>query len=186
MNADTGRLATIIEAITNQPLPPVDTWHPSRTDDIDIRIAANGDWFHQGSRISRARMVRLFSTVLRADDDGHTYLVTPLERLRIVVEDAPFMAVGLERHGAEDDQTLIFTTNVGDQVIADATHPIIVEYAEQGGEPSPYIVVRNKLRAKLSRAIFYDLADQAIMSNGVAGVFSCGVFMRLGEKSDHA
>ena len=186
MSADSGRLAAIVAAISNQQLPPVDTWNPSRTDDIDIRIAANGDWFHQGSHIRRSRMVRLFSSVLRVDDDGHTYLVTPLERLRIVVEDAPFMAVGMERHGVGDDQTLVFTTNVGDQVIADAAHPIIVEYAEKDGEPSPYVVVRDKLRAKLNRAIFYDLAEQAIMKDGVAGVFSGGFFMRLGESADHA
>ena len=186
MNADSGRLAAIAEAISNQQLPPVDTWHPTRTGDIDIRIAANGDWFHQGSLIHRSRMVRLFSSVLRADDDGHTYLVTPIERLRIVVEDAPFMAVGLERHGEGDDQSLVFKTNVGDQVIADAAHPIIVEYAEKGGEPSPYVVVRDKLRAKINRAIFYDLAEQAIMKDGVAGVYSRGFFMRLGESADHA
>lgn len=186
MSADDGRLAAIADAITKQALPPVHAWQPSHTNDIDIRIAANGDWFHQGSRIDRARMVHLFSTILRVDDDGHTYLVTPVERLRIVVDDAPFTAVGLERMGKGDDQTLIFTTNVDDRVIVDATHPIIVDYAEKGGEPSPYVIVRDKLRAKLSRAVFYELADQAIMKDGVAGVYSGGEFMRLGEIPDNA
>jgi len=184
MSADTARLKSLVDTLSKSDLPPVNDWHPERTDNIDIRIAANGDWFHLGRRIERARMVRLFSTVLRVDDDGYTYLVTPVERLRIVVDDAPFIAVALERHGSGDEQTLVFTTNVDDQIIVDAEHPIIVDYPEKNGKPSPYVVVRDKLRAKLTRSVFYDLAEKAEMKSGVTGVMSSGVFMRLDENPD--
>jgi len=186
MTADTDRLSAIVDSISNQALPPVHTWHPENTGDIDIRIAANGDWFHLGGQITRQRMVRLFSTVLRTDDDGHTYLVTPVEKLRITVEDAPFIATSLERLGSGDEQALVFTTNVDDRVVADAEHPIVVEYREKGGDPSPYVVVRDKLRAKLTRSVFYELAEQAITVDDVLGVMSGGVFMRLGESPNHA
>lgn len=169
-----------MNALSERSLPPVHDWHPAKTRDVDIRISRNGDWFYQGSRIQRTRMVKLFSTVLRVDDD-QTYLVTPHEKLRIVVDDAPFTAVLVEKHGAPDATTLVFTTNIGEQVIADADHCIHVEYKTAGAEPSPYIVVRDSLRALISRSVFYQLADWAILQEGVIGIESSGVFMPLSE-----
>ena len=174
-------LESIVELISSRSLPPVNDWHPSATRDIDMTIHRNGDWLYRGSLIERSRMVKLFSTVLRKDDDGQTYLVTPQERLRISVEDAPFTAVLVERHGAPQSKTLIFTTNVGDKVVADAEHPVLVEYKEPSGDPSPYVIVRDNLRALISRTVFYQLADWAEERDGHIGVESSGVFMRLSE-----
>lgn len=181
MTEDKTELGRIISSISTQSLPPVHDWRPESTRDIDIRIARNGDWFYEGSHIQRSRMVKLFSSVLRVDDDACTYLVTPHERLRITVEDAPFVAVTVERHGAPKASTLVFTTNVGDQVIADAEHPVHVEYPGVDGEPSPYVLVRGKLRALLSRVVFYQLAEWAEERGGILGVESSGVFMPLSE-----
>ena len=181
MSDERTALEALADTLAVPSLPPVHDWHPSLTRDVDIRIARNGDWFYEGSRIDRPRMVKLFSTVLRVDEDDQTYLVTPQERLRITVEDAPFTAVLVERHGAPDASTLVFTTNVGDEVIADAQHPIHVNYSTAGGEPSPYLLVRDSLQALISRAVFYQLADWAVEHNGLLGVESAGVFMPLSE-----
>lgn len=181
MNPANLALRRIIDSISNQSLPPVNDWHPQLCRDVDIRIARNGDWFYEGSLIHRPRMVKLFSSVLRVDDDDETFLVTPNEKLRIRVDDAPFLAISVERHGAPLEPALVFTTNVGDQVVADAEHPIQVEYKEVGGEPAPYVVVRDKLRALLSRSVFYQLADWADEREGHIEVESSGVFMRLSE-----
>ena len=176
-------LQRIADALSLKSLPPVNDWHPDTTRDVDIRIARNGDWFYEGSLIERTRMVKLFSTVLRVDDDGHTYLVTPQERLRITVDDAPFTAVLVEQHGVPEAVTLVFTTNVGDTVIADAEHPIIVNYAAPDSEPSPYVLVRGGLQALINRSVFYQLADWAQERDGIIGVESSGVFMPLSAGS---
>ncbi len=162
--------------------PPVHLWEPEHVRDIDIRIARNGDWFYNGSLIQRKRMVKLFSSVLRVDDDKHTYLVTPHEKLRIVVEDAPFTAVLLNTHGSGKDQVLVFTTNTDDQVIADKDHPVIVKYHSNNGEPSPYILVRDRLQALISRAVFYELAELGQQQHDNFGVYSSGVFMPLAQQ----
>lgn len=180
MNTDS--LDAITKAISSQSLPPVHLWNPDVTRDIDMRIERNGDWFYQGSKINRIRMVKLFSTVLRVDE-GQTYLVTPQERLRIDVEDAPFTAVLLEQHGIGDEQSLVFTTNLGDKIIAGEQHPVSVEYKEPGGEPSPYLMVRDSLKALISRAVFYQLAQLSEERVGVLGVASSGYFMPLSERS---
>lgn len=184
MSDDDARLAAIHDAIAARALPPVHDWHPTRTADVAIRIAADGQWYHEGRPIRRERMVRLFSSVLRVDDDGETYLVTPQERLRIGVDDAPFTAVALERHGAPDATALAFTTNVGERVVADEAHPIVVEYADADADPRPYVVVRDRLRALISRAVFLELAEHAEERDGTFGVVSRGVFMPLGPAPD--
>jgi len=170
-------------------LPPVHNWNPETVREINMRIARNGDWFYNDGIIPRKRMVKLFSSVLRVDDDGETYLVTPVEKLRIQVDDAPFTAVLLHREGAGENQGLILTTNVGDKVLAGEQHPIVVEYTRKGGEPSPYILVRDKLRALISRSVFYELAELAVSEphapseeHATMGVFSDGVFMPLAEQ----
>jgi len=173
-------LDTIAEAISSKSLPPVHLWNPELTRDINMRIERNGDWYYQDSKIDRIRMVKLFSTVLRVDD-GQTYLVTPQERLRIEVEDAPFTAVLLERHGKGEEQSLVFTTNVGDQVIASEQHRVFAEYKKAGGEPSPYVLVRDSLKALISRPVFYQLAQWTEERNGLLGVTSNGFFMPMSE-----
>ena len=137
-------------------LPPVHLWNPPNCGDIDIRIARDGRWFHEGSPIGREALVRLFSTVLRRDPDG-VYLVTPGEKLRITVEDAPFTAVRVDRVGG----ALRFLTNLGDEVEAGPDHPIRVETDAATGEPAPYVNVRGGLEARLSRPVFYELVEMA-------------------------
>jgi len=188
MSDDDARLTTLHEVLSAEgarALPPVRDWHPKRTDDIAIRITADGQWFHEGRPIRRERMTRLFSTVLRVDDDGETYLVTPEVRLRITVDDAPFTAVALDRHGAPDAPALAFTTNVGERVVADAEHPIVVEYADPDADPRPYLIVRDRLRALISRAVFMELAEHVEeRSNGTMGVVSRGTFMPMSPPAE--
>lgn len=165
-------------------LPPVEKWHPEHCGEIDIRIARDGTWFHNGSPIGRRELVRLFSTILRKDPDGF-HLVTPVEKMRIAVEDAPFMAVLLRVEGEGKAQRLIFTTNVGDDTPACANNPIRVETDPVSEEPSPYVHVRRGLEARIARAVFYQLADMAVPGEGehegVLGVWSDGVFFPLGR-----
>jgi uncharacterized protein len=162
-------------------LPPVETWHPAYCGAIDIRIARDGTWFHEGTPFARRELVRLFSTILRKDPDGF-HLVTPGEKLRIVVEDAPFLAVLLRAEGEGRDQRLIFTTNVGDETVAGADNPIRVETNADTGEPAPYVHVRRGLEARIGRAAFYQLADMAVPGEGgMLGVWSDGVFFALGK-----
>ena len=161
MDSPTDALESLRELLDKNTLPPVHQWHPQNCREIDMRIARNGDWFYQGSVIQRKRMVKLFSTVLRCDDDGFTYLVTPHEKLKISVEDAPFTAVLLHKEGDGAQQGLVLTTNVGDKVLAGQQHPIVVEYKRPHGEPSPYILVRGNLRALISRSVFIELAQLA-------------------------
>lgn len=158
--------------------PPVDRG------DLEIRIARDGSWHYRGSPIARPPLVKLFASVLRREADGSYWLVTPAERGRITVEDAPFLAVALEVAGEGREQRLIFRTNLDEIVTAGPAHPLSVTTAA-GGEPAPYIVVRDALPAKLTRAVFYELvglgaAEQS--GDGVVfGVCSLGVFFRLGE-----
>ncbi len=165
-------------------LPPVDKWSPERSSDIDMEIRADGSWWHEGGRINRKKLVRLFSTILRKDEDGSIWLVTPYEKVVVHVEDAPFIAVRVDRAGeAGENQTLAFSTNVGDVVVAGPEHPIRVEIDPETGEPAPYILVRGRLEAKLARPVFYELADMAEADpddGETLGVWSDGVFFRLG------
>ena len=172
------------EASLGRGLPPVDKWHPAHCGDIDIRIARDGIWFHQGTPIGRKELVRLFSTILRKDPDGYV-LVTPAEKMRIVVEDAPFVAVLLDVKGSGREQKLVFTTNVGDETEAGVENPIRVVSDSATGEPAPYVHVRKGLEARIARAAFYQLAELAVPGEGEhvgwLGVWSNGVFFRLGR-----
>ena len=157
---------------------PVHLWNPAVCGDIDIRIARDGGWSYLGSSIGRPALVRLFSTVLRRDEDGF-WLVTPAEKLRITVDDAPFLAVGVERSGA----ALRFATNVGDVVEAGPDNPIRVETGESGA-PRPYVRVRGALDALIARPVFYELVEmaEALQTPGGRrlGVRSNGAWFDLG------
>ena len=172
------------DAAAGRGIPPVERWHPAHCGDIDIRIARDGTWFHQGTPIGRKELVRLFSTILRKDDDGF-HLVTPAEKMRIVVEDAPFLAVLLNVQGEGKARKLVFTTNVGDETVAGADNPIRVITDPSTDEPRPYVHVRRGLEARISRNVFYQLADLAVPGEGehkdVLGVWSGGVFFPLGR-----
>lgn len=135
-------------------LPPVDKWNPPFCGDLDMRIAKDGTWFYLGTPIGRPELVRLFSTILRKDGDDY-FLVTPVEKVGITVEDAPFVAVDFER--VEDG--LRFETNVGDYAVAGAEHPIRVERDAVSGEPRPYVLIRRNLEALIDRKSFYRLVE---------------------------
>ena len=134
--------------------PPVHLWNPPFCGDLDMRIARDGTWFYQGTPIGREALVRLFASVLRKDGDRH-FLVTPVEKVGITVDDAPFVAVDFRREG----DALVFVTNVGDEAPAGPEHPIRVIRDAETGEPSPYVLVRARLEALIDRKSFYRLVD---------------------------
>ena len=152
---------------------------------IELRIARDGTWFYHGSPIARKPLVRLFASVLRREDDGLYYLVTPAERCRVEVEDAPFLAVEVSRTGSGRRQRVAFRTNIDDLVTANAHHPIRVVHDQATGEPAPYLLVREGLEALIARSVYYELVDcgveQYIVDNVVFGVWSEGSFFELGR-----
>ena len=156
-------------------LPPVHLWHPEHCGEIDIVIRADGTWTHEKSPIGRKELVRLFSTVLRLDPDGY-HLVTPVEKLKIEVEDLPFRAVAVEAA----DGVLRFTTDVGDVVEAGPEHAITVETDPATGEPAPRVHVRRGLEARISRPVFYELVERAEEVEGRLTVRSGGAAFPLG------
>lgn len=171
-------VAAAVKQAPGRGLPPVHLWNPAHCGEIDIVIKPDGRWIHEGAQINREALVRLFSTVLRKDPDGF-HLVTPVEKMRITVEDAPFVAVRVDRVGDH----LTFLTNVGDTVEAGPDNAIRVETGEDG-EPRPYVHVRRGLEALISRPVFYELvemADERETPEGVElGVTSHGAWFPLG------
>ena len=172
-----------IGTIPEPSVAPVEKWNPDFSGEMDMRIARNGDWFYKGNKLARAALVKLFSTILRKDDDGHYYLVTPVEKFRITVEDAPFVAHSLEREGEGRDQLLWLTTNVGERIPIDGDHPLEVSESPDNDEPSPYICVRRNLHALVERQTFYELAALAQPGDvpGSLGIYSAGKFFLLGK-----
>jgi len=153
--------------------------------DFDIRIARDGTWFYRGSPIGRKPLVKLFSTVIRRDEQGDYWLVTPAERGRIEVEDAPFTAVEAESTGTGRSQVLRFRNNVDDWIEAGPDHPIRVTEDSASGEPSPYILVRDNLEALILRPVFYRLIEQAVEhrqdGREYLGLWSKETFFPLGK-----
>ena len=141
-------------------LPPVDKWNPPFCGDIDLKILRDGRWMYMGTEIKRPAMVRLFSTILRLDSDGEYYLVTPVEKVRIQVEDTPFLIVSMEKLKKENKTSLIFYTSLRDEIILTKKNPISIEVNDKN-EPSPYILVRNNLRGLISRSVYYELIEYA-------------------------
>ncbi|MEO5325714.1 DUF1285 domain-containing protein [Mesorhizobium sp. CC13] len=157
---DTAGLEALISraARAGKGLPPVERWDPDFCGDLDMEIRADGTWFYLGTPIGRAPLVQLFSTVLRKDADGKTYLVTPVERVGIRVVDAPFVAVEMNVTGEGAGQVLTFRTNVGDVVEAGPGHPLrFVDEPETGGL-KPYLLVRGRLEALVARPVMYEMA----------------------------
>lgn len=195
-NADAAGLAALIAraaADTNAGaggLPPVERWNPPFCGDLDMEIRADGTWFYMGTPIGRAPLVRLFSTVLRRDEDGKTYLVTPVEKVGIRVVDAPFVAVEMTRTEEDGEPVLTFRTQVGDVVRADAEHPLRFVIHGENRELKPYLLVRGRLEALVSRAVMYDLVElgSVEMVDGVAmfAVRSAGAVFPIMPEADLA
>ena len=152
--------------------------------EIDIRIDRTGQWFHEGSPIGRKELVKLFATVLKKDENGDYWLQTPVEKGRIQVEDAPFIAIIMTIDGNGEDQILHFETNVGDTMSAGTENPIRVETDPETREPSPYVLVRDNLEAKIARPVFYDLVALGVDHADAFGVWSGGQFFPLGRLDD--
>jgi hypothetical protein len=172
-------LADIVRLAAERKLPPVDKWNPSHCGDSAMRIARDGTWFHEGSPIGRPAMVRLFSTILRREPDGRFVLVTPVEKLHIEVEDAPFVAVELKTEGSGGGRSLAFRLNTGDVVVAGPDHGVRIEEREDG--PHPYLQVRAGLEARIARPVYYELAELALDEGGdPLGLWSDHIFFPLG------
>tara|TARA_A100001037_G_scaffold296901_1_gene318083 strand:+ start:17288 stop:17899 length:612 start_codon:yes stop_codon:yes gene_type:complete len=156
--------------------------------DIGMQIARDGTWFYHGSPITRKPLVKLFSTVLVRDSDDEFYLVTPAEKCRISVDDAPFVAVSLDTQGEGPTQSLTLHTNVGDQITVNDAHPIRVAFDPVTREPSPYLLVRDRLEALIARPVYYELAEigceEEIDGDQLYGVWSEGSFFPLGRLED--
>ena len=176
----------ILAARLNQPRsadePP---WDPPACGEIDMRIARDGTWYYHGSAIGRKRLVRLFSGVLRREEDGAYYLVTPVEKCLIEVDEAPFVAVEVTVSGHGKDQSLTFRTNVDDVVAADAGHPVRVGRDPDGGGPRPFVLVRGRLEALIARSVYYELVElgveERVGEDHLFGVWSGGTFFPLGR-----
>lgn len=159
-------LPEIAELAAQRKLPPVASWQPEHSGDSEMRITADGGWFHQGGEIKRPAMVRAFSSLLRREDDGSHWLVTPQQKLSIIVDDAPFLAAEMTSEGKGKDRQLAFRLNSDDLTIAGAAHALKVQ--DRGSGPLPYLHVRDGLWAKLARPVFYELAELAIAEDEAA------------------
>lgn len=168
-------------------LPPIHKWHPPYCGEIDMQIKANGEWFYQGTPIQRHALVKLFSTILRKEEDGHFYLVTPVEKVRIQVEDAPLLASHVERVVENGVAYLRFKTLTEDVVVIDEQHTLWVNYND-AGEPRPYIRVRDQLDALLTRSVFYQLVEWAecidLQDKSCYAIVSAGQYFYLADVFD--
>ncbi len=195
------RPESLLDGIDPDRLPPLEQWQPPLSGVMDLRIARDGTWWHEGRPIERPSLVRLFATILRREADGQYYLVTPVEKWRIEVEDSAFLAVRLDVDGEGRNQRLDFVTNPGERVESGPERPIVVEYRAGSAEPAPYLTMRNGLRARLTRSVFLELAERAeraepslagpslagpdeANSAAVYGVWSRGAFFVLGPVED--
>lgn len=174
-------LEQLIKEAASRPDAPVERWDPPYCGDIGLAIGADGTWTYRDSPITRMPLIKLFARVLRRDADGQTFLVTPAEKIDVAVADAPFLAVELEVRGEGQGQQLIFRTNVDDVVTAGSDHPLTFKTAEGGGL-KPYLRVRGRLDALLSRSVTYDLLDRlepAGENLEVLGIWSSEVFFEV-------
>ncbi|MEL6101456.1 MAG: DUF1285 domain-containing protein [Pseudomonadota bacterium] len=175
-NADS--LVASINAAKTRGLPPVHLWNPPFCGDLDMRIARDGTWFYQGTPIGRPALVRLFSSILKREN-GEYYLVTPVEKVGITVDDAPFVAIDFDLEDSDDGINLSFLTHVDDRVTAGPENPIRVDRDPETGEPSPYILIRSDLWALIDRKSFYRLVDIGTHHDDWFGVWSGGAFFPI-------
>ena len=172
---------------TGKGAPPLHLWNPPFCGDIDMRIARDGTWFYLGTPIGRPGMVKLFSSIIRREGDAY-FLVTPVEKVGIIVDDAPFLAIDLESTGEGDNQRVTFTTQVGDTATAGPANPLRVVRNPATGEPSPYVLIRSNLEALIDRKSFYRLIDlcQNMQHQGSDwfGLWSGGMFFPIIPTAD--
>lgn len=166
------------KAAKTRGLPPLEKWNPPFCGDLDMHIRRDGTWFYQGTPIGRPELVKLFSTILWREGDDY-FLVTPVEKVGITVEDAPFVAVDFEAEGSGTDQLLRFVTNLQDEALAGPDHPIRVVRDPETGEPSPYVLIRRNLEALIDRKSFYRLVDIGANHDGWFGLWSAGEFFGI-------
>ncbi|MDH4982672.1 DUF1285 domain-containing protein [Hyphomicrobium sp. D-2] len=160
---DIGKLQEVLKALPpGQRCAPVENWNPPFCGDIGLKILRDGTWLYQGSPIRRPELVNLFASVLRKDSDGRTYLVTPAEKIAIEVEDAPFLAVDMQVEGGGEAQRLSFRTNLDDQVVCGPSHPLRFIEEKGSGGLKPYLLVRGRLEALVTRSLVHDLAALAV------------------------
>jgi uncharacterized protein len=184
--ADLNVLADVAAKARTKGLPPVHLWNPPYCGEIDMRIAADGTWFYQGTPIGRPAMVKLFASILRKDPERFV-MVTPVEMVGIQVDDAPFIAVDLTISNASAGPELTFRTNVDDAVTASADHPLRFEREATGGF-KPYVLVRGGLWAKASRSVYLELVDRARIRDMDGTMMLCvestGVFFPIAPASE--
>ncbi|NQD93162.1 DUF1285 domain-containing protein [Pseudomonas sp. CrR25] len=187
---DSGKASDLLAQIPTSDrkgLPPVHLWNPDFCGDIDMRIARDGSWYYMGTPIGRKPMVRLFSTIIRRDGADY-FLVTPVEKVGIRVDDVPFVAIDVQVEGEGEAQLLRFVTNVEDEAVAGSEHPLRVELDAQTQEPAPYVHVRANLEALIHRNVFYRLVELAVprVIDGQSwlGVWSGGVFFPLAPEPE--
>ena len=187
-NTSLGDLIALAKASGGK-LPPVDKWHPENCGQMDMVIKRDGSWWHEGTRITRAPLIKLFSTVLRKDEDGETYLVTPAEKIQIIVECAHFLVTRVDVEGQGEAQRLFFTTNMDEVIEAGPEHILRVETDEETLEPTPLVRVRGRLDAMLMRPVFYELVEHAVerqtKDGAQLGVYGGGAFFPLGPAGIH-
>ncbi len=180
---DLPNFASEIRALVgkDKKLPPVNEWHPEREGEIDIRIAKDGSWFYRGDKMERQSIVTLFSGILRKDGDDY-FLVTPVEKMKISVDDAPFVVCMVDVEGVGENQKIHFSTNTGDVITLSSKHSLDVQY-NQKNEPMPYVIVRGGLKALISRKVYYELAELVVNPDEESvdkfGVWSEGEFFVL-------
>lgn len=171
-------LAELQQLIEQRRLPPVDKWDPPHCGHSGMRIARDGTWYHEGRPIRRQAMVRLFSTVLRREPDGTHVLVTPVEKLTIDVDSAPFRAIAMESEGGGEQRRIAFSLDTGDALLLGPDNPLRIAEGDHG--PSPRVLVRHGMEAELARPVYYELADLALAEGAEPpGIWSEGAFFRL-------
>ncbi|WP_417243531.1 DUF1285 domain-containing protein [Celeribacter sp.] len=184
MSVSAESIAAAVRAAKGRGLPPVDRWDPPFCGDLDMRIARDGTWFYLGTPIGRPQLVRLFSTVLKREGDAY-FLVTPVEKVGITVDDAPFLAVDFDVSGAGEAQNLTFHTSVGDRCAAGPDHPL--RFDTRDGDPAPYVEIRSRLDALIDRKSFFRLVDLGVEHevNGTVmfGLWSGGIFFPIAPAS---
>lgn len=173
---------TQVAQASDKGLPPVNSWHPELSGDIDLRIDRQGGWHHEGVAFERESLAKMFASILRKEGDEY-FVLTPVEKWRIQVEDVPFLITEMELINPGAEQQLQMTTSLGDQICVDGDHPLWLKTDPDSGEPSPYVRVRDQLDGLLSRPVFYRLAELATehREDGVPrlGLFSAGQFFSL-------
>lgn len=178
-----GGLSQLLAAAKDNPLPPLEKWNPPYCGDIGLKIDRDGAWYYRDSLIERKSLVKLFARVLLREGDGRYFLVTPVEKVDVHVEDVPFLAVELDVAQGENGQVLSFRTNLDDIVQCDGAHPLSFQSVPPHGGLKPYIEVRRGLKARVTRALLYDIVDlaetEAHEGREVLGVRSGGSFFEL-------